>query len=358
MKKITVAIMEEDAAYGRALSKAIALTRGQFEVHVSPPSSDWEQYDLFLINEENISFLPEELKKRTVILTERKCSVSWSGDSSEPLQIYKYERVSIMTSALQYYYSKIYQCINPFSSFGKQPFVVGIFSGSGGIGCTSTAILLARELTQKKKKKVLFLSLEEMESTSFYFRFPQGHPFMGDYLFYLFSDDAKRKTATFYSSFQYQDSYGVELFYPSLGSNELCELSIEETQVFIESISKIGHYDYIVLDCGNHFSDKMILWLEHCSQCVLLRNHTLLSAKKNKKRLECLYRQHYFNGSLLFDYCISKDEESFIEKDKKIEIRSNYTLGSEVKSLANRIRSANPKESDDKRNHECCASCD
>ncbi|MEA4986491.1 MAG: hypothetical protein VB095_00280, partial [Anaerovorax sp.] len=288
MKKISLAIMDNDKAYGHALSKAFALTNDEFEVHLSPPISNLHQFDLILMDERAISSLPDSVLKKTVILTDIKCSISWDTPPKEKFMLYKYDCITSLTAALRLYYATMYGCVNPFLAFEKQPFVVGVFSGCGGIGITSVSITLARELADRKQKKVLFLSLEEIESSSMYFRFPKEHPFMGDYLYYLFSNDQKRNAATFYSIFQYQDSYGIELFYPSFGENELCTLSIDEIRIFIESISMIGNYDYIILDIGNHFSNEVAYWIEHCNLCVLLGNATLLSTEKNKKRLERL----------------------------------------------------------------------
>ncbi|WP_206459069.1 hypothetical protein [Anaerovorax sp. IOR16] len=358
MKKISLAIMDDDKAYGCALSKALALTNNEFEVYLSPSISDLDQFDLILINEKGMSSLPEPVLKKTVVLTDMKCSILWDKPPKEKFVLYKYDCITILTAALHLYYATMYGCVNPFLVFEKQPFVVGIFSGSGGVGITSVSIALSRELADKKRKKVLFLSLEEIESSSLYFRFPKNHPFMGDYLYYLFSNDQKRNAATFYSTFQYRDSYGVELFYPSFSENELCTLSITEISIFIESISMIGNYDYIVLDVGNHFSNEMAYWLEHCNLCILLGNDTLLSDKKNKKRLERLQSQYRFDKTSFLECCISKDEETFVEIDNIIEIHSNYGFGSEVKALANRVKHANANQRNHKRNNGCSSLSD
>ncbi len=350
MKRISLAIIDHDDGYANALSKAITLKSEQFDVHTAP-SSQWEKFDLVLMNEAETDSVQNEIRDKLILLTEKKCRMPWRETKSRPFFLYKYENLSLLIAALQYYYSKIYGCSSPFSVFEKEPFVVGVCSGSGGIGCTSVSILLARELTEKKKKKVLFLSLEEVESASLYFSFPEGHPFMGDYLYYLFSNDEKRKTSTFYSAFQYQDSYGVDLFYPSCGCNELCKLSVEEVHLFIESISTIGNYDYIILDCGSHFSKEILYWMRQCNQCILLKNGTAVSAEKNKKRLEVFQKQQHFDCSRFLEYCISKDEESFIERDHKVDIYVNYTLGSEVKRIADRVRCTREQENSSKSNY-------
>lgn len=353
MKQICLAIMDYDKGYSYALAKAIALTSNEFEVHLYPEKSGLDDFDLILINEKDLNSLTEAFRQKAVILSETKNNTPWSEAESEGHFLYKYDCISILTASLRLSYAKIYGCINPFLSFEKQPFVVGLFSGSGGVGTTAVSIALARELADKKQNKVLFLSLEELESSSVYFKFPQTHPFMGDYLYYLFSGGKKQNVATFYSSFQFQDSYGVELFYPSISDNELCILSLEEIHIFIDSISKIGDYDYIVLDVGSHLSKEVAYWLEHCNQCVLLGNGSLLSLEKNKKRLERLQKQYRFDKNSLLEWCVSRDEEAFQEVDNRIEIRCNYEFGLEVRALADTIKHADAKQRNRKRNYGC-----
>lgn len=353
MKQICLAIMDYDKAYSFALAKAIALTNEEFQVYLYPDESELFECDLILINEKDLDSLKNTFRKKAVALSESEKTIFWSDLDEGPQSLYKYSCISVMTSALRLFYGKLSGCQNPFISFEKQPFIVGVFSGSGGIGTTAVSIFLARELAERKEKKVLFLSLEELESADVYFKFPQEHGGMGDYLYYLFSEDKKKKYATFYSAFQFEDSYGVQLFYPSKSENELCHLSLDEIKVFISSISKIGTYDYIVLDIGNHLSKEMVFWLEHCNQCILLGNGSLLSDQKNKKRVERLKRQYRFDSTSVLQWSVSRDEETFQEVDGMIEIRCNYEFGSEVRRLADKIKHRNSEQRNHKRNYEC-----
>ncbi|MEA4987540.1 MAG: hypothetical protein VB095_05730, partial [Anaerovorax sp.] len=64
-------------------------------------------------------------------------------------------------------------------------------------------------------------------------------------------------------------------------------------------------------------------------------------------------REYHFDKTSFLECCIPKDEDAFIEFDNTIEIRTNYEFGSEVKTLANRIKHADAKQRNHKRNNGC-----
>ena len=155
---------------------------------------------------------------------------------------------------------------------------------------------LAQELKRFHGKRVLYLSLEELESTlEFMQPFPEGKS-ISEYLYYLFNDDAGQRMP-FIESFLVFDDYGVDGFLPAPGRNLLKGLNGEEMQSFIGAIMDTGRYDFLIIDVGCDLGKSALCTYE-------LANHICLvslrpqSCYKEERMLEYLT---FLKGELIID---------------------------------------------------------
>ena len=105
---------------------------------------------------------------------------------------------------------------SPFLSRFK-PTAMEVFafaSWQGGCGCTTLAMALGQELARFYRKRVLYLSLEAVESTPQYMPGRSGVKTAGEFLCHLLMP-AQKQGLPFLEQYVISDDYGVEAFAPA-----------------------------------------------------------------------------------------------------------------------------------------------
>lgn len=308
MENIKLAIITRNEDYGRALSFGLVGVYRNFDVtlykaeHCSTFSS--EKYDLVLWDME------EALPEKGILMAE-KPSMARVDPEEGIFSIYKYDNVRVLAGQMLLIYSlwtgrKVVRLQNEDMN------LLVFAAAEGGVGCTSVALAAAQELSRFHKKKVLYLSLEEIESTFQYMHlFPQGKG-ISEYLYFLFSEQGENNGGPFLESFLVTDDFGVEAFSPSAGKNLLTGLSPEEMQYFISTLINTGRYDYILIDAGCRLDNSVLCCYEMANRIYFVsRTGELLG--KEVRHLEYLM---FLKG------------EKLIEKMWKIENFYNEAGGS------------------------------
>lgn len=202
-----------------------------------------EQYDLVLIDG-----LKQNLKGKYIGLVRNANDVLIKEDSLE-YKLYKYGNVREIAKHLLFIYGKISGHKAIFLS--DQGSRILTFVGSrGGVGTTSVAKSIANYLTRFKEKKVLFLSLEELI-------FQESNPNQKGLGEFLYHYREGRPTATYLDCYMVENIWKTWSFNSTLGKNPMNELDKEELHNAISFIQQHGAYDYICVDCGQSFSNRI-----------------------------------------------------------------------------------------------------
>lgn len=267
MENIKLAIITKDKEYGRALSLALVDVYKTFTVTLyqsEPVHKSLEQFDLVLKDYRDY----EEGEESGCIYLVEKPSMIQKDYENGWFRLYKYSNVRQLTGELLFIYSSLTG--RKAVPLKKQDLkLVAFCCCQGGAGCTSAAMAFAREMKRFHGKEVLYLSLEELESTLEYMEaFPEGKS-ISEYLYYLFREDS-RDRFPFIESFLVFDPYGVEAFAPSPGRNALKSLSSEEILHFIGAVTDIGRYDMIVMDLGCSLDQNALCCMEMANNICLV----------------------------------------------------------------------------------------
>jgi hypothetical protein len=137
---------------------------------------------------------------------------------------------------------------------GMTAAVVSFIGVEGGAGTSSIALGCARELSRYRNKKVLYLSLEPLESDRLCVeKHSDAVSSIDDYLFEFLKDDGACAEDEL-KTFLIKDSYGVMRFNPSGRENRLAELDDALLIRFTRLSAAASEADYLIIDCScaNH----------------------------------------------------------------------------------------------------------
>lgn len=336
MEYIMIAIVTEDRAFGKALGVALVHAYRNFSITLynkmqflerrscfceqSQGGMFAEQYDLILWDEDEI----ETICSRNLIQLVDKASLYRKNRQEKQLRMYKFSPAAHMTADLLEWYELLtgrYPAVVPkesvrFLAFG---------ASSGGTGCTTLAMAVGQELSRFQEKKVLYLSLEDIESTGNYMQL-QNRKTVGQYLYDLFKpqsregvakvrEEAWRYHVPFLEGYLLQDEYNLEAFAPTRGRNPLCQLDRKELCAFIGSLMESGRYDVIVADLGCSLSDGALACIE-MAECFCMVHAEGLGSVREAQYLQYLISHC---GERVMEHCIkvhnmSKGDEASVIK--------------------------------------------
>lgn len=291
METIKLAIVTKDRDYGRALSLALVDVYKTFTITLyqsDPIHNQLESFDLILMDSE------EGIGGKFIGLAE-KPSLADRDYEKKIFTLYKYSNVRQLAGELLFLYSFLTgRKAVPIKNHNIK--IVAFGSAEGGTGCTSAAMAFAQELKRFHGKRVLYLSLEELESTLDYMKpFPEGKS-ISEYLYYLFNDDVGQRMP-FIESFLVFDDYGVDAFLPAPGRNLLKGLTGEEMQYLIGAVMDTGRYDFLIIDVGCDLGKSALCSYEMANHICLLSLRQK-SCYKEERMLEYLA---FLKGELMID---------------------------------------------------------
>ena len=266
MENIFIAIAAEDKDYGRALGLALLSVCRSFIIRLVSPSQlaeDWRPFDLILMDEnayhakvrsagisgdmmpsgdDMYSDVTVPSGSNIIYLTERPQEQSGF--------LYKYLPAPSMVSRIFEFYEALTgrKAVNIRTQDVQ---IYGFVSWAGGSGCTSAAAAFGQELCRYHGRKVLYVSMEETESSGNLFQNHEGVKNTGEYLYHMFKGETP-----FIESYILRDDYGMEAFAPVIGRNPLRNLDAEELLQFFSSVMDSGRYNVIIIDIGNTLDES------------------------------------------------------------------------------------------------------
>ena len=269
MENIKIALITEDRAYGRALGLALVDVYRNFTVTLfqsAPVHNELDRMDLVLSD----SGKGIRIHGKHILLTEKQSQIDRNYEDNI-YKLYKYTNVRSLAAELLFIYTSITgRKAVPVRNTGAKIVLFGAVEG--GTGCTSAAMAFAREMSRFHGKKVMYISLEEIESTSEYVGNTASAKSISEYLYYLFNTDDDQHFP-FLESFTVSDRFGVDAFVPSPGRNVLNSLNKEEMQYFVSAALDTGSYDIMVIDASNNIGKAAVTCYEMANNiCMVTRN--------------------------------------------------------------------------------------
>ena len=261
MENINIAIVSDDKEYGKALTLSLLSICRDFVIRnfdsrrfISQWASHrgreayYNTFDLVLWAGQEIS----EAYGGNIIYLAEKPSMVRRNTREKKYCLYKYSPAGSMVASI----FEIYTALTGRKAYAIRRDEVSIFaftSYAGGTGCTTISLAVAQELCRFCGKKVLYITLEDVESTGEYFRCSAGTKSTTEFLYRLLSQpiSSQGEELPFLESYVVRDLYDIEAFAPSAGKNPLRELKRDEIQKFIASLSDSGRFDAIVMDLGS-----------------------------------------------------------------------------------------------------------
>lgn len=330
MENIRVALITQDREYGRALGLAMVDVYRNFTVTLYrsvPVHNELDSMDLVL-SDVSEGF---EIKGRHILLTDKISQINKNYED-KIFCLYKYWNVRQLAGELLYIYSSLTgRRAAPIRNVNARIYVFA--SASGGSGCTSAAMAFAREMKRFHEKKVMYLSMEEIESTLAYMTPMQDGKNVSEYLYHLFNNRESEKFP-FIESYLISDPFGVEALIPSPGRNVMKSLSPEEMVYFTGAVLDTGGYDILVIDAGNCLEKSILTCYEMANSIFLV------SEKKNDNRKEECFMEYilFAKGEKVIDKIrkaeMPYDEESFTVHNELCLIKPEGKFGRKIKEIA------------------------
>lgn len=255
METITLAVVTDDSGYGRALSRGLQHCSRGFVIDLFERERFLERW-----REEGADF---RAAFDLVLWDGEELSGQGGGDiiqlaghvTDADAQIRKYLPAGALAAEI-FRFCELRNGRRPAGQRSDETAVITFASWQGGSGCSTIAMAVGQELTGYFSRKVLYLTLDEIESTGEYFDCPAGIGEAGEYLYRLFH--ARGEGAPFPERFLVRDGYGLEALAPSRGKNPMRDLSMEEMEQVILDLMSGGGFDAVLIDAGTCCSDAAL----------------------------------------------------------------------------------------------------
>lgn len=169
--------------------------------------------------------------------------------------IYKYQPLNSLFSQIVAIFVEIHgQSLKKIDQNRKKS-VISVYSSTGGAGKSTIALNLAHEAALREKK-VFYLNLEWISSTSSFFSMNNTYDF-SKVIYYLKSNRAQLNSKL-PGLKRYDQVTKIGYFEPVLNPNELLDLTVEDIQVLVDALLEVEGYDMVVLDLDATLNDYII----------------------------------------------------------------------------------------------------
>lgn len=320
MERITLIIAEKEREYIDLFMKYVRETEyiRKFNIKTFSSKENLEGFfkrqkktDILLTIPEFITGNLEVGKIEVTILLSEKNKI----DENENLPVlFKYQPLNQILSKILSIYTE--NCENgKLRIIGDNKVnVITVCSASGGNGKTTVAINLASKIALRDKK-VLYLNLEFFNSTGIFFPL-KGSDDLSRILYYLKTDsnDLVNKIDELKN---YDLESKIEYFEPFSNSYELFDLTREDLKILIDSIEKLGRYDYLIIDLDILKSDFFVSAFTRSDNIIWLVLDNIQDLHKTK----------LFKDNLIFLL-----DDRYEEVSEKILFTMNKFLGRNVQN--------------------------
>ena len=319
MEYIKLAIVSDDRPYAEAVTRSLLVGNRNFDFSLFPCYAfceRWEKegigfregFDLILWDSEVIE---EACRSNIIWLTERRSTAE--AQPHQAAVIWKYSPSMEMVAAVFRFYEEL-TGRHPAAARPDRVDVFAVVSWQGGSGCTTLSMALGQELIRYYRKRVLYLSLESLESTPMYMKTPEGMRTAGEFLYRLSSgakvgqfreagkagspkgpgnrreeEAGSDHPAPFLEEYLIRDSSGMESFAPGKGCNPLSTAQPRELSRLLSTLMNSGRFDVILMDAGNGTGEQI-------REVLSGADRILLVSSREEPARETAYRAFLLHG--------------------------------------------------------------
>lgn len=290
METLKIAVVSPDEAYNRAFSVALldacrqisltSYTTSQFVLQWA----DRTDLDAFYDGFDIILWAGDEIRDsyggKIVYLTDRISLTDMDYDRGR-FALYKYCRAGRTVASVFDIYSHLTG--HQARLVKRNDVKLYAFSSSrGGTGCSTAARAVAQEFVRFRDKKVLYLSLEEIDSSGDFLILRDGVRSEGEFLYQLLGKGAM----PFLESYLVRDEFGISSFLPPAGKNPMRELSKRDMEQLLAALMQSGAFDVIIADLSTSLGEAATAVADAADSLCLIS-----AAKRLDEREQCYLQQ-------------------------------------------------------------------
>lgn len=297
MQRITLVLADKDVEYIELFKRYIRQTEYEKKFIIKSFSSK-ENLEQYLLSENDceILLIDSKLSLDNLLLFNINSIILLSETDiiSEKLHlpvIYKYQPLNKLISQILGLYLETFKGKEIIDGYNTK--VISIYSASGGSGKTTTAVNIAKQLTLRDNK-VFYLNFELITSVEVFFS-NSGSYDLSKILYYL-KNNPSMVVSKIESFKEYDIDTKVDYLEPFVNPIEIFDLTYDDVKILIESIKKLGVYNYIIIDLDISLQEYVLGALTESDYVIWLvidDIQSILKTKTAKKILENLLKEQY-----------------------------------------------------------------
>ncbi|MBN4056577.1 MAG: hypothetical protein COA82_12010 [Alkaliphilus sp.] len=338
MDSKTIYFVDENQEYLKAIERCLVNNCKEWDVTLI--NNIRRLHEILLSNKNKVNLLLisekmyiDDLKEldihKIAILSEDEINTRGKTVGMEkPLVVYKYQTCEKLQAEIIALLTEE-SVKREFNEIENNTKIIAVYSPIGGVGKTTIAVMLSI-LAAYQEKRVMYLNLENVPSTRNYFESQNGEN-LSKIIYYLSKkkDIVQDKIAKVQ---QLDLKHNVYFFAPADNVDDLSTMSISEYSILLESICKVGKYDYLFIDFSSESGSKMKEMLNLCDKILLVVSSGGSSVEKIR-----IYENEIVNSqvasslmektSIIFNKYLheyNSNADKIIICDKKVEYRLPY----------------------------------
>lgn len=270
MAKMNMAIVDADDRYIKGVSnyfnnnysEKFTISCFSSEEYIVEFIESGKKIDILLINKEMYSDQVKKYNaKATIILSDSKDQ----GDCDGIPIINKYTPgASLYDIIIKAYASQSPELLDKISNNSDSK-IITVYSPIGGVGKTTLAINLAKALVEKGSE-VLYLNLEDVQSTMLYFESNNEKSFSD----FIYSVKQRKKTikSDFIDFSSKDDNTGVYFFKPTDSILDIEDIDKEDMKCLLENIIGLKMFNYIIIDTSAKYNSQYRVLLNSSDEII------------------------------------------------------------------------------------------
>ena len=337
METVRIGVLTGDREYRNALLRGLSHESRDFQfVAIAGWSDEQEIRKCQIILTDNDGCCGDAGERTVISLTYHE--MYDMGSRAGRMEIFRYEDARVFVGKIIYFYAEAMGIDLYFH--GKRKCRKVVFSSlRGGTGTTAAAMTSARFLKYRFDKKTLFISLCPLDGSRQYTGSGDGGNMLS--LLYHLNAGEDVPLCKFISSQE-----GVDHFRGQTDNRVAAEMTNSEMKQLLRLIDRMGDYDYVIFDVGDHIGSLARFLMERADVKVILRQRSEI-----KDRMDDIYGDDKNSENVInvvafddgneegdnYGLPITYDPDAFIPGEKRtyIDIRGKY--GKDICLLAERI---------------------
>lgn len=290
MKKLRLVLFDQEIEYIELFANYIRSSdyAQRFDVKLFSQEEHFQQYinngeptDILLVsNDQSIQEYPQI--ESILYLVEDMV------DESDVGQLFKYQPLSqLLSNVLTYHYERNGKREKKkIQKADGETKIISVFSATGGTGKTTTAFHLAKQM-KEEGLEVFYLNLELVNSIALLFDV-EDKPSSSPLLYYL-KTNADQLQSKLKDLIVVDRDTSVPFFYFHPSAEEMLDLSEQEINLLLDTLTQLETYHYIVIDLESALDPIELAALKKSDQVLWLLSNDMYSFHKTSYLLEELH---------------------------------------------------------------------